>query len=79
MPPHILGIQAMKKASKKYRIEYSESTRGRVVAQVMAAQLREVREQEDEEVSLPDSQEEEEEDKCKVAAVSRPRRSVHYL
>ena len=60
VPPHILGIQGLKKACKKYKIRYSDATRSKVVAEVLAAQLRELgargqAEEEDEEVSLPDS------------------------
>ena len=79
VPPHILGIQGLKKACKKYKIRYSDATRSKVVAEVLAAQLRELgargqAEEEDEEVSLPDSEEEEEE--AAVVAVSRPKRVV---
>ena len=39
VPPHILGIQAMKKACKRYKIKYSASTRDKAVAAVLAEQL----------------------------------------
>lgn len=58
VPPRILGIQGMKKACKKYKIRHSASTRSMMVAQMMTAQPRELREQEkeeDEEGPLSDS------------------------
>ena len=75
MPPHILGIQGPKKACRKYKVRYSDATRGKVVAAVLAAQLHESvtrrqKEQADEGLSLPYLQEEE--DEREVVAVSRP-------
>ena len=73
----ILGIHALKKACRRYKIRYSDATRGKVVAAMLAEQLRELGGQEEEEdvwVSLPDSQEEAYEEA--VVAVPRPKRVV---